>query len=206
MAIDLLQFDGHHLGLLQRQAAEEVRRLVVWAEESPVVLFHNRGELMQVADHEQLHAAKCACTVGITTQHVIDGVQQIGSNHADFINDEQFKSFNEIDLVAGKTTASFFSPCRARNVQTKRQLKERMQRHAACVDRGYSCGCRYDHSFESFRLDLVKECRFPGSGLARKEDVPVGIPHVIECEIQFGVGGCIHEWTTLGLSFWSPRI
>ena len=121
---DMLQFDSHHLGSLEGETAEEVRRFVVRSQKFPVFRLDDRRQLVQVADHEQLHAAKSARVVTIAAKHVVHGIEQVCPHHADLIDDEQVKGAEQLDFVAGKTPLVVDLPRRAGKVHPQRQLKK----------------------------------------------------------------------------------
>ena len=66
LAVDMPQFDADHACLLQGVAAEEVTGVVIGFEQAPFIIPDHGRELMQVADHEQLHATKRQVTVFVT--------------------------------------------------------------------------------------------------------------------------------------------
>src|SRR5881628_3238701 len=88
---DLLQFDTHDVGFLKGETAEEVRRFVVRSQKFPVFRLDDRRQLVQVADHEQLHTAKSVRIVTVAAKHVVYGIEQVGPHHADFIDNDQVK-------------------------------------------------------------------------------------------------------------------
>ena len=58
LSVDMRKLYDGVVGLAQRAAAEEVWCFVIAREQSPFLVFCNRGELSEVADEQQLHAAK----------------------------------------------------------------------------------------------------------------------------------------------------
>ena len=100
---DMLQFDSHHIGSLEGETAEEVRRFVVRSQKFPVFRLDHRRQLVQIADHEQLHATESVRVVTVAAKHVVNGIEQVCPDHADLIDDEQVKRAQQLDFVAGKT-------------------------------------------------------------------------------------------------------
>ncbi len=81
LPVDFLEFDGHIWNLRQGVAAEEIRGGVVVAEEGFVLGRHNRGELLEVANHKQLHSAEWLGVAAVFAEGVVDGVEQVGTHH-----------------------------------------------------------------------------------------------------------------------------
>ena len=77
----MLQLDGDIVYLLQSFRTKEIRRIVVGLQH-PFVFGRDHGrQLCQVANHQQLHAAKGLVMFAETSQNGIDGIEQIGSYH-----------------------------------------------------------------------------------------------------------------------------
>ena len=52
LAIDMREFDGHVLRLLQGVATEEIGRAVILAQECPLALLDHGSQLAKVTNHE----------------------------------------------------------------------------------------------------------------------------------------------------------
>ena len=89
LAIDVRELDSHVVNLLQRLRAEEIWCVVVGFQHALILGRDNGRELCQVANHQQLHAAKGLSVFTKTAQHGIDGVEQVGTHHRYFVDDEQ---------------------------------------------------------------------------------------------------------------------
>ena len=81
LPIDMFQLDGHVVNLLQCPRAEKIRRVVVGFQHPLVFSRHHGGQLCQVAYHEQLYAAKWLVVVAETSQHGVNGIEQVGTYH-----------------------------------------------------------------------------------------------------------------------------
>src|SRR5262245_48992910 len=79
---DMLQFDSHHIRLLKGETTEEVWRYVVRPQKFPVFRLDDRRQLVEVADHEQLHATESARVVTEAPKHVVNGIEQVCPHHA----------------------------------------------------------------------------------------------------------------------------
>ena len=138
----MAQLDGHVVDLLQGLRAEEVRRVVEGLEYLLVFGRDDGRELCQVTNHEELHPAKRFAMLTETTQHGIDGVEQVRANHRDFINDEQVHRSDNLALLLAEVELAL--DLGARHVRREGQLEEGMNGDTACID-----GChasRSDHN------------------------------------------------------------
>ena len=77
-----------------------------------------------------------------------------------------------------------------------------MQRHAAGVDGGDTRRRSDNHPFGVFSLDLVQERSLARAGLACEKDILGCIAHVLECEVEMGIGNETHvlQFATYGLA------
>ena len=89
LTIDVRELDGDVVYLLQRFRAEEIWCVVVRFQHALVLRRDDGRELCQVANHQQLHAAKGLSVFTETAQNSIDGVEQVGTHHRYFVDDEQ---------------------------------------------------------------------------------------------------------------------
>ena len=55
--------------------------------------------MLQVPDKQKLYAAERFVAVLIAAQDIADGVQQVGTHHADLVDHQQVHAANDIDLV-----------------------------------------------------------------------------------------------------------
>ena len=88
LAVNLLEFNNHVIGLAQGVAAEEVHRRVSVAQQIPLIVLDHGRQLVQVANHQQLHAAKRLLVAPIAPQHVVNGIEQIGPDHRNLVNNQ----------------------------------------------------------------------------------------------------------------------
>ena len=128
LTINFGQLHRHITGLRQRMAAEEIEIVIIGRKQLLVLLLDNRRKLLQIAYHEQLDTAKGLMTVAVAAQDVVHGVEQVGAHHADFINDQQIETTQDVDLLLTKTILilGFSSEMRFGHKRCERQLKERM--------------------------------------------------------------------------------
>ena len=95
---------------MQCQTAEKVWRLVVVSQQFPIFLLYHGRQLVQVANHQQLHSAEGLRVVTIAPQHIVDRIEQIRPHHADFIDYQQFETADQADFVPGKTPCAIGIP------------------------------------------------------------------------------------------------
>ena len=105
LAIHGGQLDGAILRLPQGAAGEEVGRVVVTLQQQPLLILHHGGQLLQVAYHEQLHAAEGLRAVAVAAQHLVDGIEQVGPHHADFVDDQEVHTADNVDFLPAETVA-----------------------------------------------------------------------------------------------------
>src|SRR5437016_9791354 len=97
-----------------------------------------------------------------------------------------------IESCRGKTPLVVDLPRRAGQVQSQRQLKKRMQRHAPGVDGGDTRRRGNDHPLGTFFPDLVQERGLACAGLACEKNILAGIADVFEGEVEFRIGNKAH--------------
>ena len=124
----LLQFDGRVVGLPECLASEEVGRSVaILLQNLPFVFLCHGSKLLQVADHQQLHASERHISVLIASQHFVDGVKQVTANHRNLVDDEQVECAKDVDLVLRIGVFRFLfasGNILSWQVKTRRQLEE----------------------------------------------------------------------------------
>ena len=151
----MFQLYGHRFGVAQGTAAKEIHGLIMIAQQIPFLVFHDGRQLMQVADHEQLNAAKGFVTVTVTAQHIVNGIEHISTYHTDFINHQQIKALDQANFFARKPPLPGRVLSASRQKRPKRQLKKRVDGHATCINGGYTSGRYHDHAFGRLLLYLV---------------------------------------------------
>ena len=197
LSVNVFELNGNRIRVLKCLTTKEIHRLVMVAQEVPLLVFDNGRQLVQVADHQQLQSSEGLPAVAITAQNIVNGIKHIGSDHTDFVDDEQVEALNQSDFFTGKFALTVGIRCCAGQKRAKRQLKKRVDGHAPCIDGGYPGGGHDDHSFEAFPFNLVEKRGFPGPGFTCKKDVFVRIPHVIESEVELRIrldGHILFSW------------
>ena len=95
LAVDVCQFDGHVADAAQRFRSEEVRRIVILLQQFLLFRCHDRRELLQVADHEQLYASEGPVVFAETAQYGVDGIQHVRPYHAYLVDDQQVEGAHD---------------------------------------------------------------------------------------------------------------
>ena len=160
----------------------------------------DRGELLEVAYQQHLHAAEGTAAVTVAAQHVVDRVEQVGPDHADLVDHEKVEAADEVGLVLAETVA-VFRVCSAAetgfgDVGREGQLEEGVYGHSAGVDGSDSCRREHHHALGVLFLELAQEGGLPGSRLAGEEEVRPRVHDEVPCEGQFGV----HLLSSLSIS------
>ena len=140
------------------------------SQQLPLIIFHDRRQLLQISNHQQLHPTKRFLPIAIPPQSCIHRIQQISTHHTDLINNQQIHTTDDIPLFftitimrLGRIKSSFG------HKRSKRQLKERMNRYASRIDSCNPCRSQYDHAFGRMFFQSSKKCRFPGSCFSGKK-------------------------------------
>ena len=140
-------------------AAEEKAGFVIRLQDVPVIVFEHGGQLLQVADHEQLYTAKGFVTALVFAQDLINSIQNVSAYHADFIDDQQIKASQNIDFLTAETIDSGCHISIARNrdgsylfrilryLRPKRHLEERVNGDTSRIDGSHAGRSNDYHPF-----------------------------------------------------------
>ena len=190
LAVGLFQFHGGIVRLAQCPAAEEERRVVVLREHVPLLWLHHRCQLLQVANHEQLHSAEGQMRLTEAPQYGIHGIQYVGTYHTYLVDDKQVEAPNQPFLLLAELVAVHIllgTEGRVGDIRCKRQLEERVQGHAPCIDGGNARGGSNHHALRRTLLEVLQEGRLACTCLTRQEKVCAGILYDTACKVKFGV-------------------
>ena len=147
LPVHVVELDGHIVYLLQSLRSEKVGRVIVGIEYFRVFGRDDGCELLQVAYHQQLHAAERLVFVTIAAQHPVDGVKQIASHHRYLIDHEDVECADDFALLLAEVVA--VADVGARNERRQRELEKRMDGHAGRIDGCHSRGCYHHHAFHA---------------------------------------------------------
>ena len=80
------------MNLLKGLAAEKILCVVVVFQYIPFLVGGYWGKLMKVTNHQQLNTAEWLAVVTVLAEHIVDGIEQVASYHADFVDYQQVES------------------------------------------------------------------------------------------------------------------
>ena len=153
----------------------------MFLQQGPVLLFNDRWKLVQVANHQQLNTTERQAGVAVGSQDLIDGIEHIGTDHTDFVDDQEIKGTNDVYLLTRQAMGvALLVATGARYVQSERKLEKRVDRHATGVDCGNSGRRDHHHLFHPVGLNRVQESRLATTGLTRQEKASIRIANKVE--------------------------
>ena len=178
--------------LQQSLAAEEIGRIVHSTQESPFLLFGHRSQLLHIAYHQYLHTTKGAAVSAVTAEIVADCVQQVGTYHTYFVDDQEIKTTDKINFFFAQFMALLSAPGRyfafgAGNVRAKRQLKKGMDGHSAGIDGSNSGGSQHHRAFVKLFFEPLQKSGFPCSGFTGQKNMFAGTTYIIIGQLQAGI-------------------
>ena len=185
LTINLFQLNGEVVGLRQCFRPEEIGSVVKRREYLFILRCHHGGELLQVANHEQLDASEGFEMVAEAPQHMVDGVEQVAAHHGNLVDDEQVERCDDASLLLAEVKPVF--DVGIGNKRCEWQLEERVDGDPSCIDGRHPCW-RHDNGSLSgaFHNGLEEGC-LSCSGLSRKEDALPGVFHQFPCDAQLAV-------------------
>ena len=109
----------------------------------------------------------------IVAKDAVNEIDDVGSNHGDFIDDDEFHFTNELAMLSViLEELAKLAPCIARIVGhkgMKREFEEAMEGDTSCIDGSNACGCQHHVFLLGMLTDVFQECRFASSRLSREE-------------------------------------
>ena len=185
LAIDMLQLNGHVVYLLQGLRTEEIGRVVVGFQHAFVLRRHHRRQLCQVANHQQLYTAKGLIMFTEATQHRINSIEQIGTYHGDFVDDEEVHRSDNLTLLTAKVELALHLG--SRHVGRERQLEERVDGDATRIDGRHTCGCHDYGALARLLHHRLQERCLARSCLACQKDAASRVLHEVPRRVQLAV-------------------
>ena len=182
LAVDLLQLDSDVIRLRQGLRAEEVGCVVVGLQHLLVLGRHHGRQLLQVANHEQLHAAEGFIMVAVAAHHRVDGVEQVGAHHRDLVDDEQVERGQNLALLATEVELALYLG--VGHEGREGQLEERVYGHAAGIDGRHARWCHDDGALARAFHHSAQEGCLARSGLACQENAASGVLHKVPRRAQ----------------------
>ena len=109
----------------------------------------------------------------IAAKDAVDEIDDVGSNHGDFIDDDEFHFPNELAMLSVVLEELVkLAPCIARVVGhkgMKRKFEEAMEGDTSCIDGSNTSGCQHHVFLLGMLTDVFQECRFACPRLSCEE-------------------------------------
>ena len=174
LSIHLLQFDGDKRRLLQRTARKEKLRVVVFHEGFTIFLTHHGGQLLKVANHQELHSPKRSRVGAQATERSIHAVQEVGTHHGDFVDDDEIERTNQLALSIGKSEL-LIGKSASGDVHAEGQLEKGVNGHSSSIDGSDARGREHHHALVRLFAKLTQKCRLSGASATREKEVGMGV-------------------------------
>ena len=185
LAVHLVELDGDVFGLGEGFRPEEIGSVVVGVEQCLILGSHHRGELLQVANHEQLHAAEGQVSVAEPAQHGVDGVEQVAPHHGNLVDDEQVERCDDAPFVTAEVELAL--DMGVGHEGTERQLKEGVDGDTASVDGGDTRWCHDDRPLARPFHHSLQKSGLSRSGFSCEKNAPARVFHKIPGSAQLCV-------------------
>ena len=106
-------------------------------------------------------------------QDVADGIEQVGADHADFVDDEQVQAADNLRFFLGELIKFPRVPFRlpSGKVWPERELEKGVDGNASGIHGGDAGGGDDDHALRAAFFELSEECSFARAGLAGQEEI-----------------------------------
>ena len=187
LAVDLLEFDGHQVDLVEHPCRKEERGGVEAVQYLAFVGLQHRFQLVDVSHEQELFAAKgLAQVVRVDAQDAVYGVDDVGPHHGNLVDDDQLQLFQQLAVLLGvaqelvDASALQAQVGVVRQQRVEGQAEEAVQRAASGVDGGDAGRGQHDVLLPDVVADITQEGRLARAGLACQEE---GLPGVLD-ELQ----------------------
>src|SRR5262252_7213386 len=144
---------------------KEVGAGIVRGKQRLFLRQHHRWQLIEVPNKEQLHTPEWGTSTGaIHTQKLVNTVEEVGADHADFIDDERLQIAIERLFSQGTAPRFLWGDIRA-------EPKEGMDGLAVHIDRRDPCGSEYDQALPGRGAEVLQQRGLPRPRPASEKDV-----------------------------------
>ena len=185
LTVDMGELYGDVACLLKRMTAKEIRSIVVRTQQLLVARRDHGCELVKVTDHQQLHTAKGPCRITVSSQHIVDGIEQVAAHHGDLVDDQHVERADDAPFLLAKVIAVL--KCSARHIGRERQLEKAVDGHSTCVDGRHAGRCHDDDALGGMLLQRLEEGSLTRSGLSGEKDADAGVLSEFPCVAQLFV-------------------
>ena len=181
LPVNMLQFDADVRRLFQCPGFEKERRRIESTEQAPLLVAHDRSQLLQVSNQQQLHAAERFARIAVPPEHVADRIEHVGADHADLVDHQQVDAANNGYFLFIETEL-LLSVLRVHaadgfgNIRCERQLEKRMDRHPAGIDRCHTGRRHDDHPFRRAFPQPVQERSLTRPRPSGQKQIDGGLP------------------------------
>ena len=135
-------------------------------------MLSHRGQLMKVADTEQLHTAERQVVISpYAAQYRVDCIHHIASHHAYFVYDQQFgfaEQLKPLCIIPYFFKQIVFAVGR-RKIGVKRKLEKTMECDTPGINGRNPCGCGHHSIFGTILFQVFKKSCFTGTSFTRKK-------------------------------------
>ena len=191
LSIDVLELNGYEPGLGQGVAAEKVDCRVVLLQKLPFLRLGHRGKLMQIAYHEQLHSAKGLGAAAVPPQGCVHGIQQVGPDHADLVDNQEVQALNDVLFLLADPEAALLVPLKRLapgHKRTEGQLEEGMQGYPSGIQGSHPGGSGGDHPLAGSVLQPVEKRGLACARFSGQKDMLAGLLYIAFSQLQLPIG------------------
>ena len=193
LAVDGGEFDGDVGDALEGFAGEEVGGGVDAFHVGSFDFGDHGRKLVHVANHQELDTAEGAAALAVAPQGVVDGVEEVGADHGDFIDDEELEGADDVELCFAERLVALghlvFGDelLDVGEIGVEGELEEGMDGDAAGVDGGDAGGCHDGVAFGTSGGNFAEEGGFACAGFPGEEDRNTGLFNVASREFYLWV-------------------
>ena len=128
-------------------------------------------------------------TVTIPAQHVVDGIEQIGPHHTDFVNDQQVDTTHDVDFLLAEAilVSGLSSEMGLGDEGRERQLEKGMDGDASRIHGRHTGGSQYNHTLGRPLTETAQKSRLSTTGLAGQKQIDARILRQLPGQFQFGI-------------------
>ena len=193
LPVNLGKFHRHKLHLPEHMCRKEIRRLIKTVDDVAFVACDHRLQLKDIPHKQHLLTPKGDSHVsGINPQNTVDKIDDVGPDHGNLINDDQFKAFDEFHLFL-----VVFEECPelvgsgivwiVGGERMERKFEKTVERLPSHIDGGNSRRCEHHGLFLYFIPDIFEESGFPSPRLSREEKGIIGELDNVQRVFKLGI-------------------
>src|SRR5690606_35256021 len=215
LSIYLLQFQLDQSMLTQNLGIEKERTGIMCTEHLPLVFTHDRGQLVQVTDKQDLQSAKRPHIPTDRLQYHVDHIQCICPYHGDLVYHEQFQLLQESPSLLGQLDRTE-KPALIVDIGTrlipaqgiildkssKWKPKQGVQRRSSGIHRRHARRCGYGHLLIAIVPDIPQKGGLTRTCLTCQKQVLIGLVDKSGSLSKYRIAMIdferLHYWTKIG--------